>query len=453
MRTVPGPSGSLFLGSLNEYKQAPHEALRRWSRDYGPLMRFRIGPLNFFLLSDPAFLAHVFVDRVANYIKGRTNERMSALLGASSIMLNGEPWRHRRRLIQPAFHRERIASLAVRMAAAAERMVERWRPWAESSRCFDLLPEMTRVTLGIVGETMFSTDISGDADTVGQALKVALHELSERMAAVLPLPVAIPTPKNRRFAAAVRTLDRTVYGLIDRRRHGESAEDLLGMLMAVRDEETGETLSNTELRDETMTLILAGHETTALALSWCFYLLAKNPVVAGRLREEASRVLGDRSVTLADIPNLPYTNLVIQETMRLYPPVWVIGRDAVADDELGGYHIPKGALILTSPYVMQRDPSLWPEPEKFDPERFLPERSIDRPRFAYFPFGGGQRLCIGQQFAILEATIILATVVRRYELRLLPAEDAAKTLESEAVITLRPKTNVPVTAHPVRAAG
>jgi cytochrome P450 len=299
-----------------------------------------------------------------------------------------------------------------------------------------------RLTLGVVGKTLFSTDISGEASELGRAMTEALEYVTFRTRRPFALPPRVPTPRSRRFHAAMRTFDQIVYGLIaDRRRAAAPREDLLSVLLAARDGETGEALSDREIRDEVVTFLTAGHETTAVALSWTWYLLSRHPEAARRVRAELADVLRGQTPTVEHLPRLEYTKRVIEEVMRLYPPAWAVERSAVGDDELGGYPIPAGSAVDLSPYVTHRHPAFWENPEGFDPDRFTPERAAGRPRFAYFPFGGGPRHCIGSEFAMLEAQLVVAMVAQRYRLELVPGYRA----EPDSTIVLRPRPGVVMT--------
>jgi cytochrome P450 len=318
------------------------------------------------------------------------------------------------------------------------------------------MTEMARLTSRIVTQALFSTSVTFEANTVGRAITELLEYVSYRFQMPFYPPPSIPTPRNRRYQAALHTLDRAIYDIIDARKKqrnvslaqearersdGSEGGDLLSLLMQVRDDErAGEGMSDKQLRDEVITLFVAGHETTAIALAWTWYLLSQHPSVEQRLYAELAEVLDGRPPATADLPNLPYTLMVIEEAMRLYPPAWVTNREAVADDEICGYHIPAKALVVISPYVMHHHPAYWEDPERFDPERFSPERSKDRPHYAYFPFGGGPRQCIGKFFALMEAQLILATIAQRYQLRLLPGHH----VEAQAVTTLRPRNGLPM---------
>jgi cytochrome P450 len=337
------------------------------------------------------------------------------------------------------------------MAEASADFVDRLQHAGAGGACFDVVPELSRLTLRILGRCLFDRELTDDADAVGGALQVVLHHTIHKLGSLIPLPGAVPTPRNLRFRSALRALDKVVLSLIgERRRAGTDRGDLLSALLAARDEETGEGLDDRQLRDEVMTLLLAGHETTAMALSWTFYLLSLHPGARRALEQELDAALAPGArPRVEDLPRLRQTRMVLDESLRLYPPAWVITRSADGPDELAGYAIPAGSAVLLSPYVTQHDPKLWDDPEGFDPERFAPERIAPgaeeaRPRYAYYPFGGGPHLCIGAGFAIMEATIVLAAVCRRLRLDLEPGRPVA----IDPLVTLRPKPGIWMTARP-----
>jgi cytochrome P450 len=391
---------------------------------------------------------HVLQDNNQNYVKGPIIERTKILIGEGLFTSEGDFWRRQRRLAQPAFHRERIAGFADTMVRRTTERLNGWEGPALRGTTFDVAAEMSALTLTIAGETLFHRDLSGEAADAGQALKVALEVTSRRAMSHTVAPIWFPTARNRAFRRAARTLDRLVYDIIEfRRRSNDLGDDLLGMLMEARDEETGEGMSPRQLRDEVMTFLLAGHETTAVALAWTWYLLAKHPTIADKARTEVLTVLGDRSPTLDDLPKLPFARMVVEEAMRLYPPVWGVGRQAIAVDEIGGYEIPAGAIVNVSQWVTHRHPAFWPAPDRFEPERFRPGAERSRPRFAYFPFSGGPRLCIGETFALMEAQIVVAMVLQRYALTLV---DGTTTIEPEPTLTIRPRGGLPMRATRIR---
>ena len=434
---------------LPEFRGDRLSFLVRTARTYGGVARFVIRGRSVFLVTDPAGIKRVLQDNADNYgRKTRSVDALKETLGDGLLTTTGPPWWRNRRLAQPSFHKQRLASFAGIMAESSVDFVDRLAhaDAGAGGASFDVVPELSRLTLRILGRCLFDRDLTDEADAVGGALQVVLHHTIEKLAALFPLPGAIPTPKNLRFRAALRALNRVVLSLIaERRRDGADRGDQLSMLLAARDEDTGEGLGDQQLRDEVMTLLLAGHETTAMALSWTFYLLSLHPGARRALEKELDAApAGGNGAGPEDLHRLRYTRMVLDEALRLYPPAWVVTRSADADDEIGGFAIPAGSRVLVSPYVTHHDPALWDDPEGFDPERFAPEAQEGRPRYAYFPFGGGPHLCIGAGFAIMEATIVLATVVRRLRLDLEPGRPVA----IDPLVTLRPKPGIWMTARP-----
>ncbi len=448
LRKAPTPKGAPLLGNLLEAWRDPLTLFLRARRELGDVVLFEFGPQKYFLVNDLAAVKHVLVDNHKNYVKSRSYRGLKLVLGAGLLTSEGDFWKRQRRLVQPAFHRDRLAGFAQTMVQSTKDMIDRWETFPEGQP-FDVHAEMMRLTFRLVGQTLFSTEVDGDAREIGQALSIALHFANEYAESLITPPVWLPTPKNLGFKRAIATLDRMVQRIIDERRKRDVGQDLLSMLMAVKDEDTGETMSDRQLRDEVMTLVLAGHETTANALSWTFYLLSRHPDVERRLACEIARVLGGRAPSLADLPRLPLCANVIHEAMRLYPPAWTFERQALGADELVGYAIPTGAIVAISPFTLHRHPAHWDNPEGFDPDRFTPERAEGRPRHAYLPFGGGPRVCIGNSFALMEAQLIVASVVQRQRLSLVPGHP----IELEPVVTLRPRHGIVVTTQPQRSAG
>jgi cytochrome P450 len=390
-----------------------------------------------YLLSHPDLIESVLVERSRNFTKTKVLKRNPRLLGEGLLTSEGEFWRRQRRLAQPAFHRRRVAAYGEVMAAFAQRSLEGWR----SGETIDVHEEMTRLTLEIVAKCLFDADVGAEARDVGSAMKVALEDFSSQRR-LIRIPKSIPTPHNVRFERAARRLDRIVLRIIEERRKGgeDDKGDLLSMLMLAEDE-SGERMTDRQLRDEVMTLFLAGHETTANALSWTFWLLSLNPEAEAALAAELGRVLGGRAPTTEDLPDLPCTERVIKESMRLYPPVWVMGREAIGECEVGGYLMPAGTTALMSQWVVHRDARYHGDPERFEPDRWTAGYEEGLPRFAYFPFGGGRRQCIGAGFAMAEARLILATVAQRFRMELA----SGQRVEPYPSITLRPKEGIKVT--------
>jgi len=330
------------------------------------------------------------------------------------------------------------------MTDAAVSLLDSWHVAAERKQPLEILAEMSSLTLDVTTRALFSADVSTDSDIIKQSMQSLLEHFNYRFERFYTLPERFPTPRNRRFWNKVQAMDSVAYDIIAKRRQsGEDTGDLLSMLLAARDEDTGEGMTDKQLRDEVVTFLGAGTETTAVTLTWTWYLLSTHPEVDQKLRAELAEVLGGRTPTLDDIPKLPYTRRIIEEALRLYPPAWANSRTALEDDEIGGYHIPAKSMVALCPYVTQRDPAFWDNPEGFDPDRFLPERSVGRPRYAYVPFSGGPRQCIGNEFALMEAQLVLATIAQHYRLHLVPGYP----VEPHPIFTLRPRYGVTMTLH------
>ncbi|CAN5589906.1 cytochrome P450 [soil metagenome] len=419
------------MGSASEMRRDPLRLLTE-ARRHGDFVRFRLGPYRIYLLAHPDYIEHVLRKNPRNYLKDGYEH--IKIVGNGLLSSEGDFWRGQRRIVQPAFHRERLNNMAESMTEATGRMLDRWETRTKNEP-LDVDAEMARLTLEITGRTLFSADVTGVAGEVGQALQTVLTLGFQRTGRFLPVPLRIPTQNNRRYRDAVEKLNAVVDGLAhQRRKNGEAGEDLLSMLLEARDE-NGESMSPRQLRDEAMTILTAGYETTARALTWTWYLLDAHPETREKLDEELDRVLGGRPPAFEDLGQLSYTEMVFKESMRLMPPVWGLSRLVAEEDEIGGYTVPKGSRVIISQYVTHRHPDFWEEPERFDPERFTPERSAGRPKYAYFPFSGGPRQCVGKEFATMEAVLALATVAQRYRLSLVPNHP----VEPEPSFTLKPR--------------
>lgn len=444
-KIAPGPDGHPIVGSIPEFRKNPLEYLLQLRREYGDVVRIKAGPRVVHLVAHPDDILYVLGRNSNNYHKGTQYEKLELLLGKGLLTSEDDFWRRQRQMMNPYFHSRQLAAFASMMVNTTTEMLDRWAKGIEAGKPFELTSEMMRLTLTIVGKALFSKDVSDEASEVGRALPIVLKYAADRMSAFIVIPRAIPTPENRRFQEARETLDEIVYALIEERRQsGEDKGDLLSMLILARDEETGERMADKHIRDEVMTLFLAGHETTANALSWTFYLLSKHPYVERRLHAELAEVLGGRAPTLDDLEDLNYTRMVVEESMRLFPPAPTIGRTPLEDDEIGGYRIPADTDVLISQYVTHRHPEFWDNPEGFDPERHTEENAEGRPPFAFFPFGGGPRRCIGDNFAMMESRLVLATVAQKYRLQLVPGHPVVP----EPTITLRPLHGLQMTLHP-----
>lgn len=434
-RLAPGPPDYYVLRHLRATGRDPIGACMRFWKEYGDIVRLHwYGPWHVYICVHPQMVEHVMQANWTNYSKGFFYKRLSSFAGNGLLTSQGELWLRQRRLAQPAFHRARIAKLADVMAETVGAMCDRWEA-EKKTEPFNLAEEMMRLTLQIAAKALFGADMQGEA-------AIRFHDLMnvgmahvEHRTNPLTFPETIPTSRNRRFLKAKADLQSWILEIVHRRRVGhEEGDDLLQMLVDARDEETGEGMSDQQLFDEVITLLIAGHETSADALAWGFSLLARHPEKRAQLEEEAARVLSGRLPTQEDLEQLPYARMVFEESLRLYPPFWAIGREALADDEIGGYHIGARSTVILPPFVTHRHPEFWPDPDSFEPLRFTPEESAKRPKFAYFPFGGGPRLCIGQGFGLMEGQIALATIASRFRLELAPFEK----LVMDPSPTLRP---------------
>jgi cytochrome P450 len=436
----PGPPGLPLLGSLLDTRRDPLGFFARMSDEYGDCVRIRVGGNLVYFFRHPEQIKDVLVTQQHTFMKGRGIQWAKHFLGEGLLTSEGEFHTRQRRLSQPAFHRQRILSYGATMAEHAARTRDRWK----DGDVVELSHEMMQLTMAIVAKTLFDADVAGEATEIGRAL-TAIVELFPRFNLPFANLVAmLPLASNRRFRAAKALLDATIYRVIrERRKTGGDRGDLLSMLLTATDEEgDGTGMTDLQLRDELMTLFLAGHETTANALVWTFYLLSQNPEPERRLHAELDVVLGGRLPTADDLKRLPYTEQVFAEAMRLYPPAWGIGRKALHDVEIGGYLVPAAAFVVMSQYVTHRDARFFPDPLRFDPDRFAPEARAARPRFAYFPFGGGARNCIGEPFAWMEGSLVLATLAQRWRLRLVPGQ----RVEPQPLITLRSRYGLRMTA-------
>jgi cytochrome P450 len=440
LRTAPGPKGLPIIGSLLEAWRDPIRMLSRGIGEHGDVVAFRFAWLDYYVLNSPAAAHRVLVENARAYHKSPNYQGLKVMLGQGLLTSEGEVWRRQRKLAQPAFHREKIASFVRTMADCTSDMLGRWALLGPGTK-LDVHAEMMRLTLRIVGKTLLSADLEADAKQFGEALNVAIHWANAHVEALVRFPVWMPTPANVRFRRAQRLIEGVILRVVEERRaSGGEDNDLLGMLMSVRDEATGERMSDRQLLDELLTLTLAGHETTANALAFTFHLLSQNAAITDELRREVDRVLGDRAPGLEDLPRMPFTKAVIEESLRLYPPAWMFERIALEEDEVLGFRIPKGTFIGISPYTMHRKPEYFPDPERFDPRRFL-EPDTSRPKLSYLPFGGGPRTCIGNTFALTEMQILLPMIVRRAYLGQVPDSQ----LKLDTSITLRPRNGVPMT--------
>ncbi len=444
-RLAPEARGALVVGSFPALRRDPIAFYLEIWRRHGDVVTYWLGPWRNTLIVRPEHVKHVLQDNHTGYAESWFYDKLVPLVGRGLLTSEGELWKRQRRLVQPAFQRERLARFAGTMVACAAAMLDRWEARAARAEPFDVAEQSTQLALEIAGRALLSIDLSDAAGEIGQALTVAFRHLAHKWSVLVDLPEWVPTPRNVRFRRALRAIERQIARVLAAERAGARGEagDLLCILLRAHGEGGEDAMSDAQLRDELLRMLIAGHETTANALAWTFYLLSKHPDARRRLEEEVETVLGGRPPAFEDLPRLEYATRVFEESMRLFPPAWGFSREAVAADEIGGYEIPAGTTVTLSPYLTHRHPEFWENPEGFDPDRFAPAAVAARPRFAYFPFGGGPRQCIGNAFATMEATIVLSMVAQRFRLDLVPGHP----VEHEALATLRPRRGIFVWAR------
>ena len=438
----PGPNGSLLLGNLREIRQDPLAFLLRASSAYGDVVRLRIAHLPIFLLNDPRDIESVLVTHQKRFVKGRTLGRARRLFGNGLLTSDGEFHASQRRQILPGFHRSRLAKYADTIAKLATEHRERWH----AGQVIDIADAMSRLTLAIAGRALFAADLEGLAADLEDAQATGIGRLEMSLFPFASLWDRLSVRRIRRFRALRARLDRVLSELIDTRRRDNGAQDdLLSEWLRDRAQTGATGMTDAQIRDEMMTLLLGGYETTANTLAWTLCLLAQHPDIEARLHAEVDSVLGSRAAVGEDVANLPFTRMVLAESLRLYPPAWLIGRIAREDHVAGGYRLRAGSLVIVSPWAIHRSGRYFPEPETFVPDRWLPERQNGRPRFSYFPFGGGSRGCIGEGFALIESVLVLASLSQRWKFRLVGAPPRI-----DPAITLRPHggMNVKLEARP-----
>ena len=436
-RLPPGPKGTIIGGNIRQLRAGPLDFFLSTAREYGPLASFRIGPKRVFLASGPDLIDQVLVTDAKHYIKHFGARAFKPVLGNGLVTSEGAFWLRQRKLIQPAFSKERVQSYSAAMIELTNEMLDSWT----EGKSVQIDREFEALTSKIALKTLFDLDDPGDRERFSNTLRLAFDLMNERLRQMVKIPLWVATRANRRLQQAVAELNHTVEGFIAAgRSRNQAADDLLSRLLFAQDED-GTRMSDRQLRDEAMTLYLAGHETTALTLAWTWYLLSQHPHVEDKLLSEWQRVLRGATPTTQHLLKITYTSAVIAESMRLFPPVYVIGREATTDLELGGYRVKRGYTVLMSQWVNHRDPKYFPDPEAFRPERWQHGLAKRLPKFAYYPFGGGQRLCVGNAFALTEAAIILAAVGQRYRFTLDP--DAVIGIKPQ--ITLLPANGIPAT--------
>jgi cytochrome P450 len=445
-RTPPGPRGHPILGSVVDIQRDNVQTFMDAFRRYGDIIHFR-GPLTINLLAHPDYVKHVLHDSSRNYRRPLfVSDKLKTIVGDGLVANEGDVWLRSRRLAQPAFHRQKIAAFATMMTDTTAEMLDSWQRRGAGER-FDIKSEMMHLTLTNLAKALFKADWGKHVRELEPAVAIALSQTFTRLTSPID-PQRFPLPGTRHFNKALETLDKLIYPMIAERRRTASADespDLMTLLIQARDEETGDVMNDRQVRDEVTGFFIAGHETVSSALTWTWYLLSMNPEAWYRVVAEVHEVLGDRRPTMDDLPRLEYITMVLQESMRLYPPIWVLMRSPVEDDQVGGYDLPAGSTVVLCPYVTHRHPGFWENPEGFDPERFTPERSANRHRMAYFPFAAGPRKCVGESFAMMELQLVVAMVAQRFRLDLVPGQ----LVFPQPTISLRPRDPLLMVARPV----
>lgn len=441
---MPGPRGRSLVGSLLEVRRDRLNFITHATEKYGDLICFRMGPKRLYLLNHPDHARHVLCDNVANYQKGLGLKDAEPLLGGGLLTSDGELWTSQRRLLQTVFGNKRIEEFSDLMVEAAHSMVERWQERACTEQVVDIAHEMVALTINILGSTLFRTDLTEGTEEISRDLTVLTRWAMSRMTSLLKLPIYFPTRENRRARAALRRLESLVERIIRECQHVDSAgNETLISILTHQNSQSGGGANRKQMRDEVMTLLLAGHETTAATLAWTWYSLARNPEVERRLHAEVDEVLDGRRATLSDVPRLVYTRMLVSETLRLYPPVWLLPRKAINSDRIDQHVIPPNSDVLVSVYTIHRHPLFWDDPKRFDPCRFAPDNGAERDPFAYLPFGAGPRTCLGSRFGLMEVVLAVAMIAQRFSLRLI--ED--REVEPEASLTLHPRRGLPMSLH------
>jgi cytochrome P450 len=438
-KTIPGPRSLNPLKATLAFRRAPLQFLAELRKHYGDIAQFRLAIWSTVFMVHPDYIKHILQDNHRNYDKDVLLFQIGRPVignGLASVV-GGNDWLRQRKLIQPAFHRQRIAALGTLMTDATNMMLRQWDTYERERQVFDVVEEMSSLTLQIVSRSLFNLDVSPKNNSFRQAFSQASAFLIKYLPTPFP-PLSIRTPLNRRFWSAIETMDTIVYEIVcNRREQQEDTGDLLSMFLYAVDE-NGQRMDDELLRDEIITLLVAGHETAAHVLAWTWYLLSEYPEVEERLHAELDQILAGRTPTVADLSQLNYTRMVLEEAMRLYPPAWLLMRRAIEDDEIGGHYIRANSPILWSSYFTHRHPDFWEKPEHFYPDHFSEELSAKRPRHAYIPFGSGPRTCLGNNFAMTEMPLILATIAQHYRVSLAPGN----RIELGPLLTLRPKNGV-----------
>jgi cytochrome P450 len=426
-KKVPGgPRGYPIVGVMFDFPRDRRKFLTNVARQYGDVAQFSIANIKFYEVVHPDGVKHVLQDNANNYERGKMFDPIRNLIGNGLLLSDGAFWQRQRGLMAPAYHMQNITRFGERITSETNNLVKLWLDNAMKGQTFDALHDLFGMTMKMTTQTVFGNETAEDSDAISRSITILLENISFHFETPFYPSLSVPTPRNRQLVKALQGFDQILFrSMAERRRKEQTAgaglgDDLLGMFMAARSADGGQGMSDQELRSEILTVFATGPEPTSIALSWAFYFLSKNPDVQQQLMAELAQVLNGRLPTVADLPKLVYTRMVLQESLRLFPPAWLVNRSAIADDEIGGYSIPAGGVIMMSPYLTHRHADFWDDPEKFDPLRFTPERSNGRHEYAYFPFGLGPHQCIGMDLAMLQAQLAFATLAQRLSLELLP---------------------------------
>lgn len=442
VKKINGPKNNLFIDGADKLQNQPLEFLLEMNKNYPDISNWRVLHLNIVQLTDPKLVRCVLQTNQKQYKKSSQYESLKLILGEGLVTSEGEMWKKQRKLIQPVFHKEYIFSLFSDMLACTNEMIGEWKENLKSETVIDMSEEMMKITLQIIGKTMLSVDVKSEAKSVDVSLSYLIKEVNKKTMKAINLPLWVPLPSNFKFKKEMKVLDGIIYKIIhERRKNGERKGDLLDILMASKYEGSEETMPDELLKDEVMTIFLAGHETTANALAWTFYLISQNPEVYKKLKDEIKTIVGDGEITFQHLQQLKYTKACLNESMRLYPPVWLIGRRALEDNMIGDYLIKKDTDIFITPYIVHRHPDYWTNPEAFDPDRWETKEVQEMDKFAYFPFAAGPRMCIGNNFALFESDIIITKVIQNFDFEyigtLAPIMDPSVTLRIKDGVPMR----------------
>lgn len=437
-RTPPGPKGLPVIGNLRRMQKLGTLKFYEdvW-KDYGDASCVDMGPMSIYQFVRPEHIQYILVKGKDKYIKGFSHDKLRIPLGYGILTAEGELWRRQRKLMAPTYTRRGVEQFADIMNSETQKMINRWQEMPEG-QYFSINQEMMRLTMSVISQSMFRIDIGEDFSDAGEALTFILEFANKRTTSLIDPPMFLPTPMNRKLKNALKTIDNFLYSIISERRKLPPGDDLLSILMTVKDEDSGETMNDKQLRDEVLITFFAGHETTAQLLTWAWYQLGNHKDIETKFHKELDQNLSGRTPEITDVGNLVYTRMIIDETLRLYTPVAMTARDAVEDDVLDGYLIPKGSIVTLTPYLTHRHPEFWEKPDDFYPEHFTPERVEARPRYAYYPFGAGPRICLGMHFALLEGILVMAEVGQRFHIEILPDQE----IEPYWSGTLRPNRDI-----------